>query len=292
VVRARVLLALLMFVPVVAAAPRAKAADPPKSIRIGLPENMFTGVAKEVVQVASQPFQSMFEKQTGVKGQVEVAKDSAEITDKLRSGKLDIALYNGFEYAWVKQHPELVPLVVAAPNTALKACLVVHADSKAEGPASLKGECVVVPGSTKPFCRLYLDRMKTKLPDGCCCPARIECRTMEEALDSVVRGKCDAVLVDAASLAAYQNNRPGVGKQLKVLAESDPFPPAVVVYRKDVFDAKTADKVRDGLLRGMTSPQGKLLAGLWRLKGFDKATPEYQTELDRCLKSYPPPAKK
>ena len=101
------------FVPVAVAlgpAPRAAAADPPP-LKIGLPENMFNGLPPAVVAPASKPFQTMFEKQTGLKGEVAVAKDYAEMTDQLRSGKLDVAVFNGFEYAWVRQHPDLVPLL-------------------------------------------------------------------------------------------------------------------------------------------------------------------------------------
>ena len=91
--------------------------------------------------------------------------------------------------------------------------------------------------------------------------------------------------------AAYQKNKPGVGVQLKVLAESDLFPPAVIVYRKDAFDAKTAIKIRDGLIKGIETPQGQLLTSLWRLKGFAEFTPPYQAELEKCLKAYPAPKK-
>jgi ABC-type phosphate/phosphonate transport system substrate-binding protein len=294
-VRVRVLLAFLIVtvaVGVAPEAPRAEAGDPAPRLKIGLSENLFSGVPPAVVQPAAAPFRDMFERQTGLKGEVEVTKDYAEITDKLRGGKLEVGVYHGFEYAWVKQHPQLVPLVVTTPSYALKACLVVHTESKAQEPGNLKGECVAIPATTKAYCRLYLERLKADLPEGCCGPSKHGGKSVEEALDALVAGSCEAVLVDGAGLKAYQNNKPGVGKQLKVLAESEPFPPALVVYRKGAFNETTADKLREGLVKGMNTPQGRLLSGLWRLKGFEKDSPQYQTELDRCLKAYPPPKEK
>ncbi len=271
-------------------APRAHAAEPPP-LKIGMPESMFSGLPPAVVQTAARPFQAMFEKQTGLKGEVAIAKDYADMTAQLRAGKLDIAVFHSFEYAWVKQHPELVPLLVTVPGTKLQACLVVNVASKAKGAEDLKGDCVAIPGSTKAHCRVFFDRLKAKLPDGCCGAARLDGKTVEDALDAVSGGTCPAALVDASAFVAYRKNKPGVGDQLKVLSESDPFPSAVIVYRKDAFDAKTATKVRDGLIKGTETAQGQLLTSLWRLKGFAEVSPEYLADLDKVLKAYPVPAK-
>lgn len=263
----------------------------PASVKIGLPENMFHGVPAAVVGPASRPFQTMFEKQTGLKGTIAVEKDYASIADKLRSGTLDIAVFHGYEYAWVRQHHELVPLLTTVPSKKLQACLVVNANSKAKGACDLKGDCIAVPGTTKAYCRIYLERLKSNLPEGSCGTAKPDTKSIEEVLDAIAGGSCEAALVDTASLAAYQNNKPGVGAQLKVLAQSDPFPPAVIVYRKDAFTAQTATKVRNSLIRGVEKPEGRLLTGLWKLKGFAEPTTEYQKELDECLKAFPAPKK-
>lgn len=274
---------------VLSSAPRAGAADP--QLKIGLPETMFHGVPSVVVQTAAKPFQSMFEKQSGYKCEVAVAKDYAELADQLRSGKLDVAVFHGFEYAWVRQHAELVPLLVTVPISKHRACLVVNTDTKAKNADELKGQCVAIPANTKAHCRLYLERLKDGLPTGCCDAAKIDGSSVEDALDAIAGGKCAAALVDASALTGYQNNKPGVGKQLKVLCESDTFPAGVVVYRKDAFDARTATKIRDGIIKSVERPEGQLLTSLWRLKGFAEFTPAYQAELDKCLKAFPAPKK-
>ena len=266
-------------------------AQQPVQLRIGMPENMFSGMPPSVVQAASRPFQIMFEKQTGIKGEVVSAKDYADMADRLRAGKLEIAVFHGFEYAWVRQHPELVPLLVTVPGSKIQACLVVNAGAKAKSAKDLKGVCVAVPANTKPHCRLYLERLQEKLPEGTCGTAKDDGKSVEETLDAVCAGNCPAALVDFSAFTAYRDNKPGAGNQLMVLDKSEPFPSAVVVYRKEALDEKSVAKVRDGMIKCTDTAQGKLLTSLWRLKGFAELTPGYHTELDKSLKAYPAPKK-
>jgi ABC-type phosphate/phosphonate transport system substrate-binding protein len=282
--------AVLPVLVVLTPAPRAGAADP-QALKIGLSESMFNGLPASVVGPAAKPFQGMFEKQTGLKGEIVIAKDFDDMTGKLRTGALDVAVLHGFEYAWVQKDAGLVPLLVTVPSHKLEACLVVNVDSKAEGPKDLKGGCVAVPAATKAHCRLYHDRLREKLPEGCCRAAKDDGASVEDALDACASGKCEAVLADASALAGYQRNKPGVGSRLKVLDRSAEFPSAVIVYRKDAFDADTAKRIRNGLIRGVSTPQGQLLTGLWRLKGFAGVTPAYRAQLERSLKAFPAPNK-
>ncbi|MDY3551109.1 phosphate/phosphite/phosphonate ABC transporter substrate-binding protein [Gemmata sp. JC717] len=283
---------LPVAVAVVPSAPRAAAAEPVAPARIGLPANMFSGLPAPVVQRASRPFQNMLEKQAGLKGEVTVGKDYTELAEMLRGGKLELAVFHGFEFAWVKQHPELVPLVVTVPTNKLQACLVVNVNSKADGPHALKGESVAIPSGTKAHCQLYYDRLKDAAPAGCCEVAKLKGRTVEDALDAVSDAECPAALVDAGALVAYQKLKPGAGQQLKVLAQSEPFPPGVLVYRKGALTEEAAKQVRDGLVKCVNTDEGQLLTSLWRLKGFEAATQAYQLDLDKCLKVYPAPKQK
>jgi ABC-type phosphate/phosphonate transport system substrate-binding protein len=302
--RVRAVLAIAIFPIAVVAipAPRLTAADPVPvaanpaaagaSLRIGMPKSMFSGLSDAIVQVGAVPFKQMFEKQTGLKGEVDVTKDFADTTARLRTKKLDLAVYHGFEYAWVRDNPELVPLLVTVPGSKIQACLVVNAKSEATGPESLKGACVVVPATTKAYCHLYHERLIAKLPEGCCGAAKPDDRSLGEVLEAVASNKCDAVLVDKAALDAYKRLVPGAGPQLKILAQSEPFPSAVIVYRKGVFDAKAEKNLREGLIQGMATPQGDLLKQLWKLDGFVEISPKYQKELDASLKAYPAPKEK
>lgn len=273
------------------AAEPARAAEP-QSLKIGLPESMFSGVPQAIVQTASRPFKTMFEKQSGLKSEIVVCRDYADVTEQLQTGKIDVAVFHGFEYAWVKQHPELVPLVATVPGTKLQACLVVNAKSKVKGADELKGDAVAYPVANKAHCRIYFDAMKAALPAGCCGVAALKGKSIEEALDAVSDGECPAALVDAGALATYQKQKPGAGELLKVLAQSDVFPSALVVMRKDALTAANVKKVRDGLVKCADTAEGQQLTSLWRLKGFEEPTAVYLADLERCLKAYPAPAKK
>ena len=174
--------------------PRSEAADPPP-LKIGMPESMFSGLPAAVVQAASKPFQSMFEKQTGLKGEVSIAKDYTELCDQLRSKKLDIAVFHGFEYAWVKQHPELIPLLVTVPGNKIQACLVVNKEWPRQRPGERpEGNCVAIPPTTKAHCRVFLESLQGKRSRPTVCgTAKLDGKSVEEAARRhVAGGNCEA----------------------------------------------------------------------------------------------------
>lgn len=289
---------LLALTPVVIAlglTPRADAQPPqpaqPK-IKIGMLRGMFKDTPEAVVQAVALPFANLFKKQSGLDGDVKVAENYTDLADQMRNKTVDIGVFHGFEYAWVKQHPELVPLVVTVPNNPkIQAVLVVNVSSKATKPADLNGACVVVPLATKAHCYMYLDRVQESLPAGCCCQAKDGKEfTAEEALDAVANGKCQATLVDGAVLAAYQANKPGPGAELRRLSESEQLPSAVVVYRKDSISPTAISQIRNALVDANKTSQGRAFMLLWKLKGFEDVQPAYVADLDRVLKAYPPPA--
>jgi ABC-type phosphate/phosphonate transport system substrate-binding protein len=288
----------LLVAPVVLAAGTAQSAQaqpaPAGTIRLGVLTGMFRDVPPDLIQAASSPFRDLFKRETGLNGEVEVVEDCEILAAKMKDKKIHFGVFHGFEYAWVKdRYPELSPLVVSVPNgRKVQACLVVNVASKAESPSDLKGACVTVPVGSKAHCHLFIDRLQESLPSGTCCPAGPRELGPEEALDAVAANKCPAVLVDIASLTAYQNNKPGAAGQLKVLARSELFPPAVLLYCKGAVDPTVLAKVRSGLLKVNENPQGKAFLMLWRLKGFEDPPADYNADLERIRKAYPPPGTK
>lgn len=282
---------LLTFVAVaVGLTSRAEAEDEPGTIKLGVLTGMFRDVPPALVQAAATPFQDLFKRQTGLEGEVEMVNDCEALASKMHEKKLQIGVFHGFEWAWVRhRYPDLLPLVVTVPAKKPQACIVVHTDSKATGPADLTGKCVAVPVGTKAHCDLFIERLVKDLPAGCCTPAKQADSGSDELLDGVAGGKVTAALVDVAALNAYQNNKPGAATQLRVLVKSEPFPATVVAYRKDGVDASTAAKIRSGLVKAHTTSQGKAFLFLWKLKGFEDVPPGFDADLQQVLKSYPPP---
>jgi len=132
---------------------------PPASqeVRIGFPEALFKDVAKPLINAAVGPFQKMIQREIGMHGTMKICQDYADLADDLRTGKVDIAVFHGFEYAWVKHNADLVPLVITKPSCGkVQACLVVHANCKAKKPQDLKGACIGLPKGSKAHCTMYL----------------------------------------------------------------------------------------------------------------------------------------
>ena len=89
-------------------APRNPPPNPPprsQEVRIGFPEALFKDVPKPLIQAAAIPFQRMIQKEIDMNGTLNIVPDYAALANDLKNGKVDIAVFHGFEYAWVKHNP-------------------------------------------------------------------------------------------------------------------------------------------------------------------------------------------
>lgn len=268
-------------------------AQPPKDVplpevKIGFPKILFNDVPDSLIQTAAQPFKEMIQKTAKLRGSLVIADDYRMLAKQLKEKQIDIAVFHGFEFAWVeKTDPNLIPLVVTAPNCGkVQACIVVNVDSKVRGPHDIKGICAIPKGS-KAHCGMFLDRIREGLPEDRCCPKKFADRTPEEVLDDVASGKNESALVDVSALLAYQADKPGLGTCLKVLTESELLPSAVVVVRKGAITNEQIQMIKDGLLNCPRTPQGRIFVMFWNLKGFDVVNDDYFELLDKCRKAYP-----
>jgi ABC-type phosphate/phosphonate transport system substrate-binding protein len=265
-------------------------------VRIGLPDVLFKDVHPTLVDIAARPFKEMIQKTLGMDGSLVKAKDYKVLADQLKAKQVDIALFHGFEYAWIKEkttEKELIPLVVTLPKCGkVQACLVVNVASKATGPKDVKG--VAIHKGLKAHCQMFLDRIREGLPEDRCCPIEVKgtLPTPEEVLDNVASGcgNCDAALVDISSLLSYRRDKPGLGGCLKVLTESELLPAAVIVCRKEAFKQSQLDAIAKGLLECTKEAPGRMFVMFWNLKGFGTVNEEYRELVEKTLKAYPPPA--
>jgi ABC-type phosphate/phosphonate transport system substrate-binding protein len=272
-------------------APPADAQPKQPRIKLGMLRGMFRDTPQAIVEAVARPFHELFRRQTGVDGEVEMFPDCDALAQKMKAKEIHVGVFHGFEFAWVRpRFPEIQPLAVTIPpGRKAQACLVVHKDSRAKTPADLKGACVCYPTGTKAHCHLFMDRLKDDLPDECCGPAKGDPLTPGEVLDAVAAGQAAAGLVDVSHLSAYQDNKPGAYNQLRVLARSELFPPAVIAYRMDALPPALAKQIRDGLVRANQTAQGRAFMMLWKLKGFEDIPVNFEAEMARIAKAYPPP---
>jgi hypothetical protein len=64
-----------------------------------------------------------------------------------------------------------------------------------------------------------------------------------------------------------------------------------LAVKKGVVAPATLTQIRDGLTQAHKSAEGKMLMMLWNLKGFAEVPKDYDDQLDKIAKAYPPPAK-
>ncbi|QEL16991.1 phosphate/phosphite/phosphonate ABC transporter substrate-binding protein [Limnoglobus roseus] len=280
---------LLAAVGLVGASSPASADEP---LRIGMVQGMFRDIQPSMVMALARPFRSLMERQTGLTGDVEILADAQLMAKKINDQKLDLGVFHGFEYAWVKaKHPNLVPISVAMPQGGIvQAAIVVHSDSQAKKLDDLEGESILIPRGSKAHCILYLDVLRTGLPKTAARSVPKAGLTPEEALNAIAAGEYPAALVDASSFTAYQTLQPGAAKRLKILSKSEKFPPGVLLTRKGALNDGTLAKLRDGLNSAHKTAQYKPLMMMWNLQGFENPPADYDQQLEKCLQLYPVPS--
>jgi ABC-type phosphate/phosphonate transport system substrate-binding protein len=271
----------------------AKAVEPaaPSPIHIGMMSTMFRDVPPGMFQALSKPFNTLMQAQTGMTGELALVSNPESLAKQLDTNEKQLGVFHGFEFAWVrKKYPALLPLVIAVgPNPKMAACLVVRKDGSATGMADLKGKTIAIGRGSKEHCRMYLERLKPVSADLKPFASISTPESIEDALDDVVDDVAQGTIVDIGTFAAYQDRKSGRAKKLKVVSESESFPPSVIVYRKDAMPDFVVKRLRDGLRGAASTTQAKNLMMLWRLSGFEAIPADYDTQLDAIAKAYPPP---
>jgi hypothetical protein len=282
------------FVLVLALSPPAKSADP--AIRLGLVQTMFRDVPPAFVQSIQIPFRDVFKRQTGMVGELELLPDWEAMSNRIKDGTLSAGVLHGFEFAWAKKaNPDLEPIIVSRPHESkLTGCIIVNAaggQRPITNPGDLTGPCLVVSKGLKAHVHLYYENLRKGYPANVLQPTGPAKGTAEDAITAVLNGDAEAALVDYAAVANYGALRPGAAKNIKILCESESFPVSVLAVKKGVIDEATLKQVRDGLTQAHKSSEGKMLMMLWNLKGFADVPKDYDAQLDRIYKAYPPPAR-
>ncbi|VTS00992.1 phosphate/phosphite/phosphonate ABC transporter substrate-binding protein [Tuwongella immobilis] len=275
------------------AIPVSRSKEAANQLRIGIMENMFRDLPRSLVFGVSKPFEQLLTAHTGMNGSMNLYAEADEMARKIRAGELELGVFHGYEFAWMKQkHPELEPLVVAVPMYRKSyACIVVGENSNVTCMADLAGKSVAMPNGVKEFARLYFDR-------GCNCETgKIKFDKVtnplstEDALDDVVDGIVDACVVDATALQSFANRKSGRYKRLKIACESIHFPMTVIACKKGSLSDTLVTRIKAGLTSAQSTAQGRTMMGLWKLAGFEAIPGDFEAQLQRTLKQYPAPAK-
>jgi ABC-type phosphate/phosphonate transport system substrate-binding protein len=262
-------------------------------IRIGVIQSLFRDIPEPMVPLLLTPFKVLLKNQTGMTGVISRVSDAENLGKQLNEGKVDFAVFHGFELAWAQQkYPNLKPLMIAVnKHRLLYAHLIVRNDSTAAALTDLRGTTFGVPFQSKEHCRLFLERQCEKLettPDTFFDKV-VRSPNIVDALDDVLRGKLAGTVVDGTAWEAYGSLKPGCWNRLKCIHLSDAFPAPVVAYKQNGIDPSILKRFNDGMLAANNNIRGRELLNLWRLSAFEPIPPDYQQTLDHILGVYPPP---
>jgi ABC-type phosphate/phosphonate transport system substrate-binding protein len=249
------------------------------------------GGAKE--KGAIKTLQSFIKDETGFDNEILRQKNWQELANKMAKGQLHLGVFQGYEFAWAQEkYPALKPLALAVNVYRYPVAYVVTQRSNAAKDfGGLQGQSFSIPATGQGYLRLFVERQveaqgktletffsKITHPEN-----------VEDALDDVVDGVVQGMVVDRGALEAFKRRKPARFNQLKAIAHSQPFPPALVAYYDTVLDEATLERFRDGLLRASRTDRGETTLTLFRLTAFEAVPPDFGQVLAQTRKLYPPP---
>jgi ABC-type phosphate/phosphonate transport system substrate-binding protein len=273
----------------------ADASDRSKPLQMGVANSFFTDRPKSYVDIASDEFKDVMKKTTGLNGKFIPKYGPLQVAQKLDSKQLDLGVFHAHEFAWTqKKYPDLHPLLIAANKKYVeRAYLIVHKTSPAKTLADLPGKKLAMPVDVKEHCRLFLEKRCTDTAQkgpGAFFGSIEKSASQVAALDDVGLDKVQATVVDTMGLEFYKEIKgPVFAKNLKILEESAPFPPAVIVYKQGTLAEATLKQFRDGLLKAHLSELGRDMMKTWNIDAFEPVPKDYAKSLAELLKTYPPP---
>ena len=265
-----------------------------ESIKIGMVKTFFNDLPEVVVDIVTKPFPELIKKNVGLDGTLSYKEDAFGTAAQLDANEIQFGVFNGHEFAWLqKKYPAFRPLVVVVnPHDEVKAYVVVHKNSKAATLKDLRGKKFDMPKLTKQHCRVYVEQncIDNAQPNPNAFFGQIvNSESPLMGMDDVCLGKADAVVIDTIELESYKDIKEFVYKNnLRILQQSEAFPPAVIVYKDGGVKDATLKQFRAGLFASNNGPNQDLFK-LWHIKAFEELPKNFDTTLAATLKAYPAP---
>jgi ABC-type phosphate/phosphonate transport system substrate-binding protein len=229
--------------------------------------------------------------ETGLDSEVVREKNWQELAAKMSKGDPQVGVFQGFEYALAQEkYPDLKPLAVSVNIYVYPVAYVVAGrDNKATNFAGLQGQSLALLTNGPGFLDRYIEQqcqMAGKKPEAFFSKI-VKRDNFEDVIDDVVDGQANAGVADRAALEAYKRRKPGRFKQLKQVAQSDPFPPAVVAHYGKFLDEARLRQFREGLLNASAKEKGQTMLTLFRLTAFEPPPADFDKVLAATRKAYP-----
>ncbi len=262
-------------------------------VKVGIAKGLLRDLNPQLFRVLATNFEKVMQAQTGLSGQLLSIDSANEITQRLMEGDLQLGVVHGVEFGWMKViHPDIHTLMINDIDPELlRAVVVVARDSPAKSLKDCQGEKLAIPSGTRGDTRLFITQrcrqMGSNIQDMF--PEVSAPASIETALDNLVDGIEQVAVVERAGLKMFERRKPGRFAKLAVLEQSEPFPPSVIIFRRDKLDETTQTKFRDGMCTAHKSLLGAHLMTLMRIKRFEPVTADFHKSIDETLKAYPKP---
>jgi ABC-type phosphate/phosphonate transport system substrate-binding protein len=265
----------------------------PAEVRLCATHTLLRGGDPAAAEGALKVIATIVSAQTGVRVECSAISDGPALRKRMETGDVALGLLPGVELAWeCKRNACFRPMLLTCnEKPALKAFLLVRASDPASSVAGLKDKRLSFPKLSFSHAYLFLDKA---IRDAGYNPARFfsGCQVAtnpDAAIEAVVEGEAEAVVVDEVALDVYRDRKPGRAKRLRVLAESTSFPCAAIVCTPEALKTEPVQRIREGLATAHERPAGRQMLSLMRLSSFMPVTPEYEKLLKDVLKEYPEP---
>jgi ABC-type phosphate/phosphonate transport system substrate-binding protein len=248
--------------------------------------------AKGKEKAPLKSLRSFIKDETGLNNEIVRHKDWSVLADTMAKGKVQLGVFQGYEFAWAKaKRPGLKPLTIAVSVYRYPiAYVVTRKDNPAKKFADLKGQSLSIPATGQAYLNLFVEREAEargkKLNEFF---SKIDsAEDAGTALDDVVDGTVKATVADRAALESFKRRKPGRFRQLKEVAKSPPFPPGVVAYFGSNLAKSTLERFRKGMLNANRTERGETMLNLFGLSGFEDVPNDFERVLARTRKAYPP----
>jgi len=286
---------IALLTAVVAAWVTSATAHSPATIKIGLLKSMLHDTDRARFEVLAANFRTVMKEQTGLAGELLSVDSADELRRQLEEGTLQLGAFHGYEFAWEQaKRPDLEPLMLAASNPdVLRPVIVVAKDNPAKNVNDLRGKVLALPAKGRDCVRMFLNRLcrsngakpneffsQVRTPDG-----------NQDALDDVVDGGVQAAAVNKASFTLFGRLKPQRATKLRVLVQSEVFPPSVIACVRGKLDTATQRRFRDGMSTAHETQRGNHLIEQIKLERFEPVPADFARRLTEIAKAYPAPAK-
>lgn len=263
----------------------------PEVIHIGIMATFYRDHPEEDVKTTVESLKDLMVAETGFQGDPVKVEGVERLGEDLAKDRLQLGVFFGHEFAWIqKKYPDLKPLLIVVNQISYQCCyLFVRKEDRASSFDQLKGKSLALAHHTPEPCHLFLERQCQKAG------AKVNDffskvshpGNVEAALDDLVDGGADTVIIDEMALVSYKRRKPGRFAKLKEVAKSPKFPAAVVAYQPSRWNEADLKTIRDALLNAHRNPEGRQLLTLWRLTGFEPVPENYEETLKVIDHTYP-----